>query len=393
MGTAAGEICRELDRVIDAMLDVDPHELDADALHDLVVSTNRAAARLAAARARHTTVWDTRRVWASNGTLSAAVRLGNECRISSESAAAEMRRARKLREMPATFDALARGEISVDHVDLLGRANYGVRAQFFADAEKLLVDACATMRYADAARAVGYWRQRADADGADGDADELVEARHLSASRTFDGSVYLQGLLDPIGGTVFLDELARLERMLYEAEKASGEIARTVRQRRADALVEMATRSASTPAGAQRPRPLYTILVGFETFAGRICQLDDETVIAPGQLVGGLCEADIERVVFDATGRPVEVSHRRRFTGALRRAIQVRDRHCQHPSGCDVPSPRCDVDHIQPHSQGGDTSLDNGRLACPTHNRHPDKRDPPGPDRDTDRTHRERPPP
>jgi 5-methylcytosine-specific restriction endonuclease McrA len=65
----------------------------------------------------------------------------------------------------------------------------------------------------------------------------------------------------------------------------------------------------------------------------------------------------------------VSVSHRRRFTGALRRAIEVRDRHCAHPSGCEVPAHLCDVDHIVPWSQGGATSQENGRLLCSTHNR------------------------
>jgi HNH endonuclease len=65
----------------------------------------------------------------------------------------------------------------------------------------------------------------------------------------------------------------------------------------------------------------------------------------------------------------ISVSHKRTFTGALRRAIEVRDRHCQHPSGCDEPADRCDVDHIQPHSHGGETSQHNGRLSCWPHNR------------------------
>ena len=75
-------------------------------------------------------------------------------------------------------------------------------------------------------------------------------------------------------------------------------------------------------------------------------------------------EADIERIVFDAPDRVLSVSHRRRFTGALRRAIEVRDRHCQHPSGCDIRAPRCDIDHITPWTQTRDTSQVNGRVMC-----------------------------
>jgi 5-methylcytosine-specific restriction endonuclease McrA len=53
----------------------------------------------------------------------------------------------------------------------------------------------------------------------------------------------------------------------------------------------------------------------------------------------------------------------------------VRDRHCQHPAGCDVPVDRCDVDHIVPHARGGETSQFNGRLECTAHNRHADLHD------------------
>jgi hypothetical protein len=63
------------------------------------------------------------------------------------------------------------------------------------------------------------------------------------------------------------------------------------------------------------------------------------------------------------------VSKRRRFTGALRRAIVARDRHCQHPSGCDEPAENCDVDHKQPHAEGGLTCQENRGLECHPHNR------------------------
>jgi hypothetical protein len=92
-------------------------------------------------------------------------------------------------------------------------------------------------------------------------------------------------------------------------------------------------------------------------------------VIAPGLLMPYLGAADIERIVYDPPNRRIEASHRRRFTGALRRIIEVRDQHCQHPSGCDEPAARCDVDHIVPRSRGGLTCLCNGQLLCAYHNR------------------------
>ena len=58
--------------------------------------------------------------------------------------------------------------------------------------------------------------------------------------------------------------------------------------------------------------------------------------------------------------------HRRFFTGATRRAVQVRDGECFHPY-CDTPAADCDIDHTQPWTAGGLTTQDNGRPACGFH--------------------------
>ena len=71
-----------------------------------------------------------------------------------------------------------------------------------------------------------------------------------------------------------------------------------------------------------------------------------------------------------ASRRVVDLGRRSRFfTGALRRAIQLRDRHCTHP-GCDTPADDCDVDHRVPYAKGGRTDQSNGGLKCPHHNRY-----------------------
>ena len=119
---------------------------------------------------------------------------------------------------------------------------------------------------------------------------------------------------------------------------------------------------------------MFTVLLG-DAALTELCELANGTVITPRQLVPWLSAADLETILFDGPSTVVSVSHRRTFAGAVRRAVEVRDRHCQHPAGCDVPATRCDVDHIVPHSRGGETSQFNGRLECPTHNRHADRHD------------------
>ena len=352
---------------IDDLLALEPDSIDDDMLHALVVDVHRQCHRLAAAHARLLDVWDRRRVWESDGSRSAGHRLSRESSMSVTAAKREVRRARALREMPVTATALADGVLSPEYADLLSAANDGSRSVWFADHEELLVAQCQRLRYSDAAKMVTYWCQRTDAAGAEDDADRLVVRRGASASKTFDGTVEVRATLDPVAGAAFVEELNRLMEQLRLADLADG-VSRTTRQRRADALVEMAVRFRTAADGGLRPRPLITILAGEATFA-HLCELAAGTVIAPGQIVPLLSEAEIERVVFDGPNRVIDVSHKRRFTGAVRRAIEVRDRHCTHPSGCDEPATRCDIDHVIPHSHGGETSEHNGRLRCWPHNR------------------------
>jgi 5-methylcytosine-specific restriction protein A len=80
--------------------------------------------------------------------------------------------------------------------------------------------------------------------------------------------------------------------------------------------------------------------------------------------------------VFGPKNR-VEVSEKARlFTGATRRAIELRDRECTHPY-CDLPASACQVDHIIPDAANGPTTQENGRLLCGFHNRLRNERPPP----------------
>ncbi len=260
----------------------------------------------------------------------------------------------------------------------------------YARDEAVLVDKARWLRFDDFARVVAYWSQGADPDGVEDDARDVRAQRRVHLSRTFGGAWVGDVLLDPIGGSVVYDTLHAIEKELFEADWAAArgrlgrepavhELGRTAAQRRADALVEMATRARTAPRDGRRPAPLFSVLVGYETLAGRVCELAGGTVVTPGSLVGWLDEAYVERVVFDGPSRVIDVGAQRRlFDGATRRAVEVRDRgRCSHP-GCD-DTDDLQVDHVQPWSAGGPTIQSNGRLACGHHNR---ARSRPPPDRD-----------
>jgi hypothetical protein len=139
----------------------------------------------------------------------------------------------------------------------------------------------------------------------------------------------------------------------------------------AAALVEMAVHAHTAPADGRRPEPLICILAG-EATVEHLCELATGVVIAPGLIVPHLGACQVQTFIFDGADHVIAASKQRTFRGMLRRAIQVRDRHCQHPSGCDAPITQCDVDHRTPYAAGGVTDEATGTLECEPHNRKSD---------------------
>ena len=377
MVNVAALLEEDLHQVIDALHSADLEQLCGAELMAAAIRIQRERHRLGALAAQILGRWDASGMWALDGSRSAASRLSRETKCSIQGARSEIRRARQSRFMPEAVTAVVDEELSLDHLDLLGRALTPERRERFAADQADLVEHCRSLRFADAVTAIDYWCQLADAEAATGNDDDTdadpVAIGHVHASTTFNGNVVISGDLDPVRGQIFVQELTRLEREIYLADKAAG-ITRATSARQAEALTMMATRSASTPADAKAPRPLFTVLLGDQSFR-HLCELANGTVLPPAFLGRWLAEVDLETVLFDGPSTVISVSQQRVFTGALRRAIEVRDRRCTHPSVCDVPADKCDVDHIIPVSEDGPTSQFNGRMQCPTHNRNKARHD------------------
>jgi hypothetical protein len=270
--------------------------------------------------------------------------------------------------LPVVTKAVVDGELSVDHLDLFGVFATPERSDAMGRDESFLVDQCRRLNFAKANKLLAYWAHKVDATNESADRDETVEdSSTVYLSETFQGTWVMDATLTPVTGSIIANELLRLGKLIAESDAQSGR-SRTPAQRRAAALLEMATRSAAMPPGSKKPRPLLTVLVGEQSLS-HICELANGTVLSPTDLLPMLSTTDLETVLFDGPHTVISVSRARRFTGAIRKAIETRDRHCTHPSDCDVPADRCDVDHIIPYSQHGPTSQFNGRLQCATHNR------------------------
>ena len=81
------------------------------------------------------------------------------------------------------------------------------------------------------------------------------------------------------------------------------------------------------------------------------------------------CDSNVMRVILDAPSTVIDVGRSRRGVGGgLRKAMTVRDRHCQWP-GCERPASMCDGHHLVHWVDGGENNLDNCILLCKRHHR------------------------
>ena len=364
---------------LDCLSEADPYSYSD---RESIMALERGYARHSCSMAKAVASFAEAGEWAAEGAQSAVAWIAASCHLPLGEVRGHLRRGRALASMPLVAEAFSSGSISRAHVDVLVKAAKAVahaNTEAFGLCEEALVQAAQELTFVPFANAVAYFTQMADPDGAE-EADMARRARRDAyVIQSINGMYLLGGNLDPIGGAIVAGELSRIEQLLFEAEWAKAkedlgrdpkvhELPRTPAQRRADALVEMAVRSKGAKATDRRPAPLFSVFVGYETLKGRISQIEGGPVVSPGALVPWLSEADFERIIF-GPGNRIECSKKARFfTGATRRAIEVRDQCCTHPF-CEAPAQRCQIDHITPYSQGGETTQENGQVLCSFHNR------------------------
>jgi hypothetical protein len=370
-GAADTTLDRLLDGVLDDLAGQDLSLLCDAEIHELTTGLARARNRVDGVLLAALDVWDARGIWSDDGSKSPAARLAREANWSRHAASLAVRRARALRRLPATAEAVTAGDLSAEFVDLVDSASETPLDVPFADCEPAIVQGCIEAGFRESRDAIRRWIDRCDPDRADERDERRFNRRGIGAAETIDGLVHVSGDLAGVGGHEWLTELQRLESIMYRADLQAGTI-RTARQRRADAMVEMARRSATlsgTEAGpGKSARVALSVVMGLSQFE-HLCELAVGTPIAPGELVPLLDRVDIERMVFDMPDRVLSVSRQRGFPAAVRRAIEIRDGRCTHPSGCDDPAEWCDTDHAIEYSDGGLTCEANGRLRCKSHNR------------------------
>ncbi|MBJ7289355.1 HNH endonuclease signature motif containing protein [Williamsia sp.] len=209
---------------------------------------------------------------------------------------------------------------------------------------------------------------------ADQENDEVLDRLPSAENSTMNELGWNQADDGRLLGTFDLDALTG-ERLITALDTASrprpepdgSDDARPVGRRRADAfaqLLECGVRGVAPDASSAPPRTevIVTLPLGAEGAGGDTARLQWMGPITDHTASLAACDAGVTFVGLDINGVPLDVSVTKRlFTGAVRKAVHVRDRCCVK---CGGPASWTDVHHIKRHADGGPTTLDNGCLLC-----------------------------
>ena len=307
-----------------------------------------------------------------------------------------VRRGRLLERAPVVGDALLDGSCGVAQTDELARAAANPRVGHEIDPFlPVFLEHAPVLSFDEFKTVVRRWENLADADGAHRTREASIRRRRarlsiddavmwLSAEGATLEGVMMREILD-----AYLTAEVATDRATM-AETGATQFPRTDAQRRFDALHAIFLAAASTPADAERPVFTANVVVDQVTFEAHLarlgfiptptdlpdlsllqrrCESDRGDPLAPDDILAAAFHGHVRRVVFDSAGVVIDLGRRRRlFTGPAAEAVTLQRQHCDH-RGCDIPSSRCESDHINEWDDGGPSNQHNGSPRCGVHNR------------------------
>jgi hypothetical protein len=359
-----GAVIDDLHQILAGVRGQDLSDLPVDELAGEVVELRRLIDGLEVEWTRRLAHLEQSDAIALEGHTSMTAFLKDRCRMSAARAKRAVSLSHHLPSLPFVGKALETDDLSFDQARVFTHvADY--LADELASAEVMLVNAASPLSVADTRRLVEYWKAAVDGPGCEATSEELEERRYLFASRTLQGMVKVDGLFDPVNGDLILTAL--------DAAMAppAGDDPRTTRQRRADALAEIARSFLDSGQASGTEKPHVVVLTDLDALQGHgggTHETINGHVLTPEQVRRYACDCTISRVVFGPGSEPIDIGRATRTVpAAMRRALNVRDRHCQHPSGCDRPARWCDAHHKRHWADGGPTALWNLILLCRYH--------------------------
>ena len=365
---------------------------------------------LESAIAARLTVVEHCQAYAVDGSVPVTSWVDTRARCGRTEAARTVGLARRLDRYRLVSAALAAGELTVGHAQVLGRALDALPEHLRARQEPLFV---ALARLTDPHTLDLELRNRTDAldtDGADRAEDHDLDRNRVQLAKTLGGRWHLRGDLDPLSGATLRTALDAIRR----TDHSAGDL-RSPGQRDADALTalgrqaldhaglpavygarphlivnctldQLHTHAVSGPAepSSSGPAPNRSSRGGSDLGASGLSELDlgasglgELTLtgdpIRPRTLDRLACDSTLTRIVLDGAGQVLDVGRSHRSVPwHLWIALISRHPGCW-ISGCTEPVQRTEAHHAQPFSEGGTTSLTNSVLLCSRRGGHHDQ--------------------
>lgn len=266
---------------------------------------------------------------------------------------------------PLAYAAWSDARLSSDQASHLFRVAESVPDEY-AEAEEKLIEIIEPLSVPETARALEYWRQSVAGPG-DLDLESQMTRRGLSLSPTINGMRRVDGWMTQLAGEAFEAALAK------HMPPPSAEDTRTTRQRRHDALEEMANchlaHDSESQVGGERPQiHLLADLAALRGVAGGTHESVDSRAVFDVEAVRLIaCDSSVSRIVLGPDSEVLDVGRKTRvWTAAQRRAIVARDRACTWRD-CERPPKWTDIHHVDHWADGGTTSVHEGVLLCRYH--------------------------
>ncbi len=326
---------------------------------------------IGAAQIDNLTAIDATQAHRVDGHRSVKAHTAHLLKLSPDEAGRRAKAARALRALPEVADALRAGRIGLCHARLLAavHANSRIRPKVVERQEKFL-----------------RW--------ADEETFDEFKVKVLDWERATD-----------MNGGFKDNERNHANRNVRLGDAATvSDLKRTDAQRRADALERIFNDAAGAPQDTSKPPIVHNIVWNSETYLALADLLGTDaaaldthwsaTLTDPGAQRDQWCDPDayrcstldgvplepveqffsslanqVRRIVINTKGVVIDLGRKARlFTGSARQAAQLQSPRCIWP-GCDIPTSRCEIDHLHDYGTGGPTNPDNGAPLCGFHNR------------------------
>jgi hypothetical protein len=297
--------------------------------------------------------------------------LSEEMRLSREDASRRMTAARELPLRPILAQALRAGDVNLDHARVIRSCLRKIVVELRPAAEAELVQA-ALFVSPDALAALCrevILRYSAD-DDAEAAAQRKYDDRWCTAATTFQGMLRLEAMLDPESAATVMTAINAL------MGSHGPEDERTVGQRRADALVELAGFSLDhgdlPDVGGHRPHLVATLPFDELRHGLGAGQLGHGTLngrpLTPGAARRLACDAGVIPAVLGGASELLDLGRTTpTWSTAQRRAAALRDGGCGWPE-CTAELSRCQLHHIKHWlAHHGFTDLANSVYLCRFH--------------------------